>query len=50
MVVTGYLWTQLSGLTFVIGLSWLVVGFAYLLWLTMMFRREPPAMHTGDEA
>lgn len=50
MVITGYLWTQLSGLTFEIGLSWLIVGFAYLLWLTRMFRREPPAMYTGDEA
>jgi hypothetical protein len=25
------------------------VGFAYLLYLTRMFRRRPPAMYTGDE-
>jgi hypothetical protein len=25
------------------------VGFAYLLYLTRLFRRQPPAMYTGDE-
>ncbi|WP_028927175.1 APC family permease [Pseudonocardia acaciae] len=49
VLVTLYLWMQLSGLTFVIGLSWLVVGLGYLTWLTRGFRRPPPAMYTGDE-
>jgi hypothetical protein len=36
-------------LTFEIALSWVAVGFVYLLFLTRMFRREPPAMYSGDE-
>jgi amino acid transporter len=47
---TLYLWTQLSGTTFEIGLAWLAAGFVYLLVLTRMFRRQPPAMYTGEEA
>jgi putrescine importer len=46
---TIYLWTQLSGLTFEIGLSWVGVGFLYLLYLTRGFRRSPPEMYSGDE-
>ena len=46
---TIYLWTQLSSLTFEVGLSWLAAGFLYLLVLTRAFRRAPPAMYTGDE-
>ena len=46
---TIYLWTQLSSLTFEVGLSWLAVGFVYLLVLTRMFRKPPPAMYTGEE-
>jgi amino acid transporter len=46
---TAYLWTQLSGLTFKIGLGWLAAGFVYLLVLTRGFRRQPPAMYTGEE-
>jgi amino acid transporter len=46
---TLYLWTQLTRLTFEIGLSWVAVGFLYLLYLTRLFRRRPPAMYTGDE-
>jgi amino acid transporter len=48
-VFTVYLWTQLTRLTFEIGLSWVAVGFAYLLFLTRMFRRQPPEMYSGDE-
>jgi putrescine importer len=48
-VFTVYLWTQLTRLTFEIGLSWVAVGFAYLLFLTRMFRRRPPEMYSGDE-
>jgi hypothetical protein len=43
------LWTQLTELTFEIGLGWLAAGFLYLLFLTRFFRRRPPAMYTGDE-
>jgi Peptidase family M20/M25/M40 len=46
---TIYLWTQLSSLTFKVGLSWLAVGFIYLLALTRGFRKPPPAMYTGEE-
>jgi len=46
---TIYLWTQLSGLTFKIGLGWLAAGFVYLLVLTRGFRKAPPALYTGDE-
>jgi amino acid transporter len=46
---TIYLWTQLSQLTFEVGLSWLAAGFLYLLALTRAFRKPPPAMYTGDE-
>lgn len=47
--VTIWLWTNLSGETFLIGGLWLVVGFAWLLFLTRGFTRKPPAMYTGDE-
>ena len=46
---TIYLWTQLSSLTFKVGLSWLAAGFIYLLVLTRAFRKPPPAMYTGEE-
>jgi putrescine importer len=46
---TIYLWTQLSGLTFKIGLSWVAAGFLYLLYLTRGFRKAPPEMYSGDE-
>jgi amino acid transporter len=46
---TIYLWTQLSALTFKVGLGWLAAGFVYLLVLTRGFRKAPPAMYTGDE-
>ncbi len=46
---TIYLWTQLQGVAFQVGLAWLAVGFVYLLVLTRGFRKAPPAMYTGDE-
>ncbi len=46
---TIYLWTQLSELTFEIGLAWLAAGFLYLLYLTRLFRRPPPPMYSGEE-
>ena len=48
MAFTLYLWTQLSGLTFKIGLGWLVAGFVALLIITRLFRVEPPPMYTGE--
>lgn len=49
VLFTLYLWTKLSGFTFRIGLAWLAVGFVYLLFVTRLFRREPPALYTGEE-
>ena len=46
---TIYLWTQLSDLTFKVGLGWLAAGLLYLLYLTRGFRRPPPEMYSGDE-
>jgi putrescine importer len=45
---TLYLWTQLSGFTFQVGLIWLAVGLVWLLYLTRLFRREPPALYVAD--
>jgi putrescine importer len=50
MAFTLYLWTQLSSLTFKIGLGWLVGGFVALLIITRAFRVDPPPMYTGEEA
>jgi amino acid transporter len=49
MAFTLYLWTQLSGLTFEIGLGWLAAGFVALLVITRLFRVDPPPMYTGEE-
>jgi amino acid transporter len=46
---TIYLWTQLSGLTFKVGLGWLAAGFVYLVALTRGFRKAPPEMYTGED-
>ena len=48
-VFTVYLWTKLTGFTFKVGLSWLAVGFAWLLYLTRGFRKEPPELQMGEE-
>lgn len=48
-VFTIYLWTKLSRDTFEIGLPWLAVGFVYLLVLTRMFTKAPPAMYDGEQ-
>ena len=49
VVFTVYLWTELSALTFQIGLGWLAAGFVALLIITRLFQRKPPPMYTGDE-
>jgi putrescine importer len=47
---TFYLWTNLSGNTFTIGLAWLAVGLVYLAVLTRMFTRQPTILHLeGDD-
>lgn len=49
VLLTLWLWTSLSGITFAVGLGWVGVGFIYLLGLTRMFRRRPPELHLQDE-
>jgi putrescine importer len=49
VLFTLYLWTQLTTYTFKIGLGWLAIGFVYLLVLTRMFTRQPPALYVGDD-
>jgi amino acid transporter len=39
---TVWLWTSLSSLTLIVGLSWAALGFVYLLVLTRGFRRPTP--------
>jgi len=42
--LTVWLWTNLTGMTFVVGLSWLAVGFILLLIVTRFFRRPTPTL------
>ena len=42
--LTVWLWTSLSGLTLVIGLIWLAIGFAWLAGVTRGFRRPTPVL------
>jgi putrescine importer len=46
---TVYLWTQLSSLTFKIGLGWTAAGLVWLIYLTRGFRKAPPEMYAGEE-
>jgi hypothetical protein len=41
---TAWLWTSLSGLTLIVGLSWAALGLVYLLVLTRGFRRPTPQL------
>jgi putrescine importer len=43
-LLTGWLWFSLSGLTLVIGLCWLGVGFIWLLGVTRGFQRPTPVL------
>ncbi|MGA5545375.1 APC family permease [Mycobacterium sp. NPDC051198] len=43
-LLTVWLWTSLSGLTLVIGLSWLAVGFVWLAGVTRGFQRPTPVL------
>ena len=49
VLFTLYLWTSLTGLTFMIGLGWLTVGFLYLLYLTRGFTRKPPELYVEED-
>ncbi|GAA1145767.1 amino acid permease [Microbacterium natoriense] len=42
--LTVWLWTNLSGMTFVVGLSWLAIGVVLLLIVTRFFRRPTPTL------
>jgi amino acid transporter len=44
LALTVWLWTNLTGMSFLIGLSWLAVGFVLLLIVTRMFRRPTPTL------
>ncbi|VEG51849.1 amino acid transporter [Mycolicibacterium aurum] len=43
-LLTVWLWTSLSGMTLVIGLIWLAVGFVWLLGVTRGFTRPTPVL------
>lgn len=47
-LLTIWLWTSLSANTFAVGLSWVAVGFVYLLYLTRLFRRDVPALDVAE--
>ena len=49
LILTVWLWTSLSGLTLVIGLCWLAIGFLWLLGVTRGFRRPTPVLDLGYE-
>ncbi|MGN8026234.1 APC family permease [Microbacterium sp. 22242] len=42
--LTVWLWTNLTGMTFAVGLSWLAIGFILLLVITRFFRRPTPTL------
>lgn len=46
--MTVWLWSTLSGATFIFGLSWMAVGFAYLVYSTRFFRISPPVIDFTD--
>jgi putrescine importer len=48
VALTIWLWTSLSGLTLVIGLIWLAVGFIWLLWVTRGFRQPTPVLEMEE--
>lgn len=48
-LINAYLWANLDPLAMIVGLTWTVIGVAYLLWLTKGFRRPTPEM-AFDEA
>lgn len=49
LVMTLWLWTSLSGTTFIAGLIWVVIGFVLLLILTRAFTKKPPVMDMRED-
>nr|WP_307024216.1 hypothetical protein [Arthrobacter globiformis] len=47
-VLTLWLWTSLSGLSFSLGLSWAALGLVYLACLTRGFRRPTPHLQLEE--
>jgi amino acid transporter len=43
-LLTAWLWTSLSGMTLVVGLIWLAIGFLWLLVVTRGFQRPTPVL------
>ncbi|MFD2443795.1 APC family permease [Bacillus sp. CGMCC 1.16607] len=37
-----YLWVSLDQLALIFGITWLIIGFIYLLWMTKGFKVKPP--------
>jgi len=50
LCLTLWLWTSLSQLTLVVGLSWFAVGFTYLAVHTGGFRRKAPSVNFEENA
>lgn len=46
--LTVWLWTSLSSTALTIGLIWLAVGMAWLVWLTRGFRRRTPMLDLSE--
>lgn len=46
---TVWLWTSLTGETFVVGLLWMAAGIVLLAISTRFFTRQPPELHMGAE-
>lgn len=46
--MTVWLWSTLSGATFVFGLTWMAIGFLYLAYSTRFFRVRPPVIDFSD--
>lgn len=46
--ITLWLWTSLSPAAFIVGGTWFVLGFIYLLFITRFFRKPLPEMDLGE--
>jgi len=47
-IMTVWLWTSLSAITFIVGISWVALGFVYLVFRTRGFRQKPPMMDMAE--
>jgi len=47
-LLTLWLWTSLSGLSFSLGLTWAALGLAYLAYITRGFRRPTPHLQLKE--